>query len=1194
MESSSTAGETTKPADYPPHPRTLGWFGATALAMGGSNQSLFLLAALFVGQGDILGQGSAAVPLLIFGLLLSWAAAPGWTELILMWPNRVGGIAATCGEAFRPYAPVLANLAGTCYWWGWVPTCGLTAILSASAIHQWYLPSIPVSAMACCLVVAFTGINLLGVKWVARFIIPVATASATLAFISALAPVWNGAVDWHQAVDFHLTLPFEGAFGTVTSVMAGLYLIGFAAPAFEAASCHVGEMVDPARTVPRAMFAAAAMAAVYFIVLPLVWLGSLGAEPLGRELALVLGPTFAPIFGAGAKAAAIWFMILNMFHGTVQPLAGASRTLAQLAEDGLLPAIFARRSATDTPWVATVLTAGMSIFFLLIGDPIWLIAAANFTYLIGITLPSVAVWLLRRDAPERERPYRAPRGTINLGLCAAGVWGLSAVLGFQQFGLPTVLFGIVFAYSGAALYSLRQLLDRRRAGLPMIKSSLHIKLTGAMLLVLVLDGAGYLVAVGSVGTHQTALISMLEDIFVAVAILTISVGLILPGMIAHSAGEVAAAADRLTRGTVRDFSRAMRALGEGSLDHAHAAVSYQPVVVHSNDELGDMAASFNLLQREISDAAIGLDDAREGLRNAREQIERTNTSLYTQIVDLDRALCEQKRAETDALVAQHAAEEASLAKSRFLANMSHEIRTPIAGILGMTDLINDTTPSDEQRRLSSLIENSGKALLDLVNDVLDFAKIEAGKFDVQSEDFDLHAMLNELHESYQLRASAKGLSMTRNVDDIPRQVCGDPLRVRQVLNNLLSNALKFTESGHIVLEVRCPTSNAHEAIAGTVPIEFHVRDSGIGIAPELLPRLFKPFSQADETSTRKYGGTGLGLAISRELVEHMGGTLQVESAARIGTHIWFNLSFESSANLPAPVADPTSLSATPTIAGHRILLAEDNLVNQEIASAIIRVLGCAVDVVDNGRLAVAATRRVAYDLVLMDCRMPEMDGYDATRMIRQDEQERGLRSQKPRLPIIGLTANALRGDRDLCLTAGMDDYLSKPYERADLCAMLERWLTRPRSEVLLPATPGSTDTTSNQSSRLELVNNATLEALRALQRAGADDIVAKAVKIFMFEAKKLVATIRQSFVDERYAELQHAAHTLKSSSAQIGACALTTHTISIEELVREGDFTRARAVFEVLESIFEPTLAALAAASLDNAPLPMALSSSAA
>jgi hypothetical protein len=231
-----------------------------------------------------------------------------------------------------------------------------------------------------------------------------------------------------------------------------------------------------------------------------------------------------------------------MFHGTMQPLAGAARTLSQLSEDGLLPRFLAWRSTTDCPWAATLLTAAMAIVFLMMGDPIWMIAAANFTYLIGICMPNVAAWLLRRDLPEAERPYRAPRGTIMLGVGAAGIWLLSAILGFQQFGLPTVLFGLALAYSGAALYAWREIEDRLRAGLPVVARTLHTKLTGAMLFVLVLDGAGYLMAVNSVADGHKALLAALEDIFVVVALMTISVGLVLPGMITHTATEVSEAA----------------------------------------------------------------------------------------------------------------------------------------------------------------------------------------------------------------------------------------------------------------------------------------------------------------------------------------------------------------------------------------------------------------------------------------------------------------------------------------------------------------------------------------------------------------------------------------------------------------------------------------------------------------------------
>jgi diguanylate cyclase (GGDEF)-like protein len=468
-----------------------------------------------------------------------------------------------------------------------------------------------------------TAVNLCGVRWVARLAVPIAFGSALLALLSAVVPVVAGSVDWQAASTFHLTRPFAGAFGSFTSAMAGLYLIGFAAPAFEAAACHVGETIDPEKNVPRAMFAAAGIATLYFVVLPVVWLGVLGPQAIEGELMRTLGPTFAPLLGGLARAAAIWFMVLNMFHGTLQPLAGASRTLSQLSEDGLLPRSLARRTRTDAPWVATLLTAGMSIIFLLSDDPPWVIAAANFAYLIGIGLPSVAVWLLRRNAPEMRRPYRAPRGTIALGLVAAATWLVATLFGFEQFGLPTVLLSMALAYAGTALYAWRRVTDLRRGGQHAgAMRSLHVKLTGAMLLVMALDAAGYLLAVTHV--HGDApLRVILEDTFVAVAILTISVGLVLPGMIANSVSEVSDAANRLATRTVADLTRAMQALGRGELAAAHARTDIEPVAVRSRDEVGRMAETFNLMQVGIAQAAGALDGAREGLRDAQKRLQQT-------------------------------------------------------------------------------------------------------------------------------------------------------------------------------------------------------------------------------------------------------------------------------------------------------------------------------------------------------------------------------------------------------------------------------------------------------------------------------------------------------------------------------------------------------------------------------------------
>lgn len=831
-----------------PHPRTVGWLGTSCVAMGGINQSLFLIGALFVGQGSIPGQGSAAVPLLIAGLLLSWAATPGWTELILMYPNRVGGIAATCSEAFEPISPVLANLTGVCYWWGWVPTCGVTALLSASAIQQWYLPSISVPALASVIVAVFTAVNLCGVKWVMRMSMPIAAVSASLAFLSALVPAFHGSVDWRQAFNFQLTVPFGGWFGKVTSIMAGLYLVGFAAPAFEQAACHVGETINPGKNVPRAMFASAAMASLYFVFLPLIWLGTLGPEPLGRDLATELGPTFAPLLGGAAKAAAIWFMMMNMFHGTVAPLAGASRTLAQLSEDGLLPRFLAKRSKTDAPWAATLVTAAMSIVFLLIGDPIWLIAAANLTYLIGIAMPNVAVWLLRRSHPHMNRPYRAPRGTIVLGLLAAGAWGMTVILGFQQFGLTTVIIGFAFAYSGAAAYAWRKYADRRRAGLPGATQSLHLKLTGAMLAVLSLDAAGYLIAVSSVSQHDTALIAMLEDIFVVVAVLTVCVGLILPGMIAHSVVQVSSAANKLVSNTMVDFARAMRALAAGDLDSAKVRFELAPIAVNSRDEVGDMAKSFNHLLESIGRAAGGLEGAREGLVLARSALTDTNERLRVELLERIRA--------------QEALRSSLFEKDALLKEVHHRVKNNMQIVSSLLHLQLDFLPDEQARPI--ICETQGRiTAMALVHERLyrsvDLAHIDFAEY------------LRELSENIvaTLRPSSQQVEFILDAEDVHLSPdaaipCG------LIVNELITNAYKhgFPKGEPGTLTVRLRRSDGR--------LKVQVADTGCGIPPGL--------------DLRRTDSLGMQLVFT--LAEQLRGTVEFTSEPDLGT--CFEVSFQDS------------------------------------------------------------------------------------------------------------------------------------------------------------------------------------------------------------------------------------------------------------------------------------------------------------
>jgi len=1048
------------------HPRTVGWFGTTSVAMGGINQSLFLLGALFIGQGEIPGQGSATVVLLGIGLLLSWAATPGWTELILMYPNRVGGIAATCAEAFRPYSPVLANLTGVCYWWGWVPTCGLTALLASAAIHQW-LTWFPVPLMASLIVLFFTFVNLCGVKWVMRLAMPIATTSALLAFLSATIPIFSGQVDWQQAFTFHLTVPFPGWFGEITSVMAGLYLIGFAAPAFEQAACHVGETIDPNKNVPRAMFVSAAMATLYFIVLPIIWLGVLGPEALGKDLATVLGPTFAPLLGGVAQAAAVWFMIFNMFHGTIAALAGSSRTLAQLSEDGLLPEFLSLRSRTDAPWTATLVTAGMAIAFLLIGDPVWLIAAANLTYLIGIAMPNVAVWLQRRNEPDWPRPYRAPRGTIVLGLCAAGVWGLTTLLGFQQFGLPTVITGITFAYSGAALYAWRKAADRRKQGLPMVARSLHLKLTGAMLLVLTFDAVGYLVAFDHVPPHNPALLAILSDIFVMVALLTFAVGLILPGMIAHSVVEVSQAADKLVTSTMSQFTKSMNALAAGDLAAAKTHFDVVPLKVYSRDEVGVMAQNFNRLQAEIGRAAVGLEGARQGLLEAQKDsvnnnsqlriisedlarragdLEKNRRIMLSMIEDLDqsRRIIELERDRANTMAEQAAT--ASRAKSDFLASMSHEIRTPMNIILGNTQILHeDPSLSREAKNKINIINRSGENLLSILNNILDLAKIEAGQLAVQVSEFNLLQLVDDLVLLFRPAAEAKNLMLHLCRPELAQPIIrADEGKIRQVLVNLLGNAVKFTGSGSVEFSVKLESLTEH-----TAQLRIAVKDTGPGIAADEFTQLFKKFGQTS-SGKRLTGGTGLGLAISKRYALLLNGEIEVTSQPGIGSTFTFTLPVEKSVAPTSLRFSSDTVARWPCLSDYwRIMVVDDVAENREFLVETLRLAGVQTCAAQSGPEAITLCANWQPHLILMDTHMPGMSGFEAIKLLRSD-------TSLAELKIISVSATAYPEDRAKALLVGANDFIPKPVQLGELFEKISH-LLQPQvagiahSENVLPA-----------------------------------------------------------------------------------------------------------------------------------------------